>query len=96
MIHISKIDSKIITNIIHKYIQNCEIRVFGSRITEKFKPYSDLDLAIVSQEEIDWITIEKIKEECQESMLPYRIDVLNWNTISKEFKEIILKKYEVL
>ncbi|NTV52154.1 MAG: nucleotidyltransferase domain-containing protein [Candidatus Firestonebacteria bacterium] len=85
-----------ILDIIHRHIPACEVRVFGSRILGKAKPYSDLDLALVGESKLDWLLIEKIKDELAESEIPYRVDLLDWHAISPEFRKIIETKYEVV
>lgn len=36
------------------------------------------------------------KEALQESTLPIQVDVLDWNSISKEFRGVIENGYEIL
>ncbi|MES2614947.1 MAG: nucleotidyltransferase domain-containing protein [Bdellovibrionota bacterium] len=96
MINASTKELEIIKNIIHQYLPNCEVRVFGSRITSKFKKFSDIDLALVTPNKIDFGVLSSIKSDFEESDLPYRVDVLDWNAISPEFKQVIEKSYEVL
>jgi predicted nucleotidyltransferase len=89
-------DLDFIKNVIKMYLSDCEIRVFGSRIKKRSKKYSDIDIAIVSKEKIDWVTIEKIKERFSISDLPYRVDILDYNSLSLNFKKIVDKNYIVL
>jgi type I restriction enzyme S subunit len=87
---------KIIIDILKRFVPSFEVRAFGSRCKGKSKKYSDLDLAIVGNEKIDSNTILEIKEAFEESNLPYRVDVLDWNAISENFRKIINEKYEVI
>lgn len=96
MIDVSDKYLKIILDILGRFIPECEVRVFGSRCKGKAKKYSDLDLAIVGKEKIDTNKIIEIKDAFEESDLPYRVDVLDWNAISENFKKIINEKYEVI
>jgi len=97
MIDIKEEDLKYVLNTIHKYVPDCEVRVFGSRFKGKAKPYSDLDIALVADKKVDWLLLEKIKDDFAESDLPFRVDLLDWYTISESFKEVIINKgYEVL
>lgn len=77
-------------------IPGCEIWVFGSRISGKAKPWSDLDIALISRGPIDLATMAAIRDDLDESDLPYRVDVLNWHNISKEFRAIIEDKHIIL
>ncbi|MFN4152843.1 MAG: nucleotidyltransferase domain-containing protein, partial [Candidatus Sericytochromatia bacterium] len=54
MIDISKDNLEIVLSILKKFVPNSEIRVFGSRYNGTSKKYSDLDIAIVSDKELDW------------------------------------------
>ncbi|MEA3307659.1 MAG: nucleotidyltransferase domain-containing protein [Elusimicrobiota bacterium] len=87
---------EIIKSILQKHIPQCEIRVFGSRVTLTAKSYSDLDLAVMGKEKLPNEILYALKESFEESDLPFRVDVLDWNNISENFKKIIESKYEVL
>jgi predicted nucleotidyltransferase len=95
MINIEEKDKKIIDKILREYLPNKEIRVFGSRITEKVKKYSDLDLAIVGEEQIEFKLMNKLIEEFEYSDLNIRVDILDYNSISENFRRIIDKNYEI-
>lgn len=70
-------------------LPEAEIIVFGSRIHGTAKPWSDLDLAIKAESALDWKMLEEIKEAFQDSELPFRVDVLDWNDIMDAFCEAI-------
>lgn len=92
MIDISKDNLEIVLSILKKFVPNSEIRVFGSRYNGTSKKYSDLDIAIVSDKELDWELISDIKESFQESDITFRVDVLDWNNTEDYFKKIIIDK----
>jgi len=96
MINITDSELKIILEKLEKYVPDCEVRAFGSRYKWTAKKYSDIDIAIVGKEKLDWKLIFDIKEEFQESELPFRVDVLDWNAITLEFQKIIEAGYEVI
>ena len=87
---------EIIYKILQKHVPECEARVFGSRITGRVKKYSDLDLAVVGKTKLLTDVLYLLKEDFQESDLPFRVDVLDWNAISKEFQRVIEEKYEII
>jgi len=87
---------KLIQHILHTHVPACEVRVFGSRVTGTAKKYSDIDLVIVGSEKISPTTLSLLKEAFQESDLPFRVDVLDWHSISQEFQKVINLRYEVL
>lgn len=85
-----------IIRILNNYVPECEIRAFGSRVNGHARKYSDFDLVLVGKEELDWKKLEAIKDALAESDLPIMVDVIDWNTLSDEFKKIIEKKYEII
>ena len=96
MLDLSLKNLAIVRAILAAYIPQCEVRIFGSRVTQKAKKYSDLDLVIIGKKAIDEKILYKIKDELAESDLPIRVDVLDWHKTSKDFQNIINEKYEVI
>ncbi|GHV85651.1 hypothetical protein AGMMS50230_12590 [Spirochaetia bacterium] len=96
MICVSEADFKTIQEIIARYAAGCEVHAFGSRYKWTSNDYSDLDLAFVGDKKLSLARIGKIREAFEESALPFRVDVLDWNGISKEFQAIINQGYEVI
>ena len=96
MIDLSPESLQTVTAILQKEVPNCEVRVFGSRVTGKATKYSDLDLALVSDKPLDWRLLETLKDSFSESNLPITVDLLDWHSISSEFKAVIEKNYEVI
>ena len=97
MIDLEKEDQKLLLTIIKKHAPDCEIRVFGSRINGKAKPYSDIDIALNAQQPLENRILQNLKEDLQESTLAMRVDILDWNTLSDSFKETIQTNgYELL
>ncbi|MEK7476067.1 MAG: restriction endonuclease subunit S [Candidatus Coatesbacteria bacterium] len=87
---------KIVLDILHEHVPDREVRAFGSRATWTAKDHSDLDLAIVGKEKLDWQLLARIKEAFSDSDLPIRVDVLDWHGISDSFRKVIEKGYEVI
>lgn len=96
MINVSEIQLRIIVDIIKRYVPHSEVRAYGSRYKGTAKVYSDLDLSIVGDDKLDLIMLGDIEEAFQESDLPFRVDILDWNAISPEFKKVIEQGYEVI
>lgn len=96
MIKVRDDQLEIIIDILNKYVPNCEVRAYGSRYKGDSKEYSDLDLAIVGKEKLDRKLLMDLREAFEESNLPFRVDVLDWNGISEEFRNVIDAGYEVL
>ena len=67
----------------------CRIWVFGSRVKNQVRFNSDLDLALECKDKLPPIILHKLKEAFNDSSLPYRVDVLDINDVSKNFQTII-------
>ncbi len=85
-----------VKRILAEYVPRCEIRAFGSRIGPTAKAWSDLDLAIVGEDQLEPHLLGDLKEAFEESDLPIRVDLLDWHAISPEFRAVVDAGYEVL
>ncbi len=85
-----------ILRILNEQVPDCEVRAFGSRIEGNAEKYSDLDLVLVGDEKLNWRKIESLKDVFSASDLPIIVDVIDWHSISNEFKAVIEKSYEVI
>lgn len=67
-----------------------DVYVFGSRATGKnIKKYSDIDLAIKFNGNNDTTSAALLEAKFSESSILYRVDVVNYNSVSDEFRAII-------
>ena len=89
MINISEAEMSTVQEILRKYAPESEVRVFGSRVKGKIKPYSDLDLAFIEKANMDSDLLMNLREAFQESSLPFRVDLVDYNNASPEFRRII-------
>lgn len=96
MISVAPEHLAIVREILHRHVPGREARVFGSRITGTFKPYSDLDIALVGPEPVAPAVMDRLREDFQQSDLPFRVDLIDWQTITPEFRAVIEKHYETL
>jgi type I restriction enzyme S subunit len=90
-IDIELIHLKIVKDILKKYfISSVNVWVFGSRTTGKAKKYSDLDLAIdFNSQRLSMSLLADLSHDFEESSLPYKVDILDWNAIDESFKKNI-------
>ncbi len=96
MIDINPHHLSTVSRILAEHLPGCEVRAFGSRATWTAKDYSDLDLAIVCTGAIDPDTLARLREAFEESDLPFRVDVIDWNVTSESFRKVIERKYEIV
>lgn len=80
---------QIVSTILQKHLPANEVWAFGSRATHTEQPYSDLDLAIISETGLTLSLLAAIEYDFSESDLPFKVDVVDWATISPAFRGII-------
>jgi len=85
-----------IKHILAEYAGGCEVRMFGSRVNGTAGKHSDVDLAIICKDKLQRRTKTLLKEAFEESDLPFRVDIIEYNAVSDSFREIIDKQYEVV
>ena len=86
---ISDSEKKEILSVLKLLSEGVCVFVFGSRATNKARRFSDLDLLIKGDQCTDFKTLAVLEEEFSESNLPYRTDLVDWFSISSEFKNKI-------
>lgn len=96
MIDVNPNHLETVKRILAEHVPECEVRAFGSRVDWTAKDYSDLDLVVVCDDALDPDVLRRLRETFEESDLPFRVDVLDWQTISAAFQKVIEKKYQVL
>ena len=96
MIKVTPHQLRTIKGILAEWAPGVAARAFGSRVDGKPKDYSDLDLALLGPAKLDVVKLASLKEAFENSDLPFRVDVLDWNSISEEFRKVISKKFEVI
>ncbi|NUQ69809.1 MAG: nucleotidyltransferase domain-containing protein [Chthonomonadales bacterium] len=71
----------IVRSILNRHVPGLEVRAFGSRVSGRPKPWSDLDLAIVADSALPLLTLALLKDDLRESDLPMRVDVVEWRDL---------------
>ncbi|MFA6990715.1 MAG: nucleotidyltransferase domain-containing protein [Candidatus Babeliales bacterium] len=84
-------DKQKLIKIITKYLPKAQIYLFGSRARKDNSPRSDIDIAIDNKNKIDNLTLSNIREEIEESTIPFTVDIIDLNNISEDLKKQILK-----
>jgi len=94
MIAVSPDEMQIILAIIKKHVPECDVLAFGSRFNGSHSDASDLDLAIVGKEKLSLSLMGSIKEDLMESNIPFRVDILDYRSLSPAFREIVEAGHE--
>ncbi len=80
---------QIIRRILRRHVPGYEVWAFGSRATRTAKPYSDLDLAIISDQPLPLALHAALADNFSESDLPWKVDIVDWATTGEAFRRII-------
>ena len=96
MISIPYNDIETINKILSYNIKSGKVYAFGSRYKCTNRKFSDLDLAIDLNRKMSINEIENLKYDFEESNLSYRVDIIDYNNISEEFKQIIDSGSEII
>ncbi len=68
----------------------CLVYLFGSRATGREKPFLDIDLALDNAgQPVSDAVMTKLRTQFEFSDLPYRVDLVDLNTISESFRAAI-------
>jgi predicted nucleotidyltransferase len=85
-----------VQDILKEYAPAYEIWAFGSRVRKGAKPFADLDLAIISPQGMSPRQLAILANAFEESDLPIKVDLLDWNSTSPEFQKRITEEHEVI
>jgi predicted nucleotidyltransferase len=90
VIDIAPAHLNIVREILQKYLPpTSTVWVFGSRATGTAKKFSDLDLLIDIGKPLPLEISADLSNDFEESDLPYKVDIVDWITISASFRERI-------
>jgi len=83
-----------IINIIGKYLDldSYQIFFFGSRVDGRANKRSDIDIGIKGSKPIPYEIMARIKDDIGELPILYKIDIVDFNRVNKNFHEIATKR----
>lgn len=79
----------VVSDILHRRVPHYEVWAFGSRARKKAKPYSDLDLAIITDLPLSLDIGAALRDELSESDLPWKVDIVDWASTDDVFRDVI-------
>lgn len=85
-----------VLQVLNTYQPGVEVRAFGSRVKWTAKPYSDLDLALMTSQPLSLQQEAQLREAFDETTLPFKVDFVDWSTTSETFRKIIQSTSVVL
>lgn len=65
----------------------CKFFAYGSRVKGNYSPLSDLDILVKSDNFVE--IISRLKQQFDESYLPYVVNFTDFNSIDNNFYELI-------
>jgi predicted nucleotidyltransferase len=95
-IDLPKNELDIVKAILKKYVPDCDVWAFGSRLKRTAKRHSDLDLAILSKQPLTLNILADLSQAFSESDLNIRVDILDFSRLDKEFQTIIKENHHIL
>ena len=97
MIHLDPTQLRLVKSLVGVVAPHASAWVFGSRSTGiHLKKFSDLDIVLKANDVDGLIDTEALKSHFSASDLPYMVDVLDWNTLDDEFRELITPQLQTL
>ncbi len=78
-----------VRHILRAHVPQYDVWAFGSRATGTAKPYSDLDLAILTDRPLSLAVSAALADDFSESDLPYKVDIIDWAATDESFRRII-------
>lgn len=95
-LQISEQEWQQLQQVLQRFLANYSVWAFGSRVNGQPKSYSDLDLAIISEQPLPLPLLAEVAEAFSESDLPWKVDLVDWATTSPAFQHIIESQKLVL
>ena len=86
----------IVLGILRDLAPEIEVRAFGSRVAWSARETSDLDLALMTDEQLPTSRMADLREAFSESDLPFKVDLLDWAAPAENFRKIIEREYVVV
>ena len=82
-------DFHIVRGILRGRIPGLRVVAYGSRARGRARPFSDLDLAVVSDRPVAGKVMALLANDFTQSNLPMRVDLSEWRDFSAEFRRRI-------
>ena len=89
-------DLQEVLQVLNIYLPAVEVRAFGSRVKWTAKPYSDLDLALMTDHPLSLTQEACLREAFDETTIPFKVDFVDWSSTSETFRKIIASNSVVI
>ncbi len=71
--------------------EDVSIVLFGSRARKDSSIFSDVDIGIIPRGKLDESKLSILREEIEDSNIPYKVEIVNFSQVSPDFREEALK-----
>lgn len=85
-----------VREILRQHVPDCTVWAFGSRVGSGSKRFSDLDLAVIASAALPTRRLALLAHAFEESDLPIRVDVIDWQSTSVAFQQRIAERHEII
>lgn len=79
----------------HIDLRRYAVFLFGSRARGKHRFAADIDIGILGNVPMPYKEISRLKDMIDESIVPYQVDIVDFYTADKNFKETALSKIQI-
>jgi len=87
---------EIVRCILQAHVPQFEVWAFGSRARRQAKTYSDLDLAVITDQPLSPDVSAGLGHDFAESDLPWKVDVVDWAATRESFRQVIEREKVVV
>ncbi len=75
--------------------EDVKVVLFGSRARGDFVNTSDVDIGIIAEKGFDRKKLILLREYIDELNIPYKVEIVDFSSVSREFKQNTLKEAKV-
>ena len=80
----------------HLDVNKYRVFFFGSRVTGKGDEHSDIDIGIEGSKPVSFKIMAQIQEEVSDLPILYRIDIVDFKNVDKDFYEVAKQSFELI
>ena len=95
-VDIGPADLETVRRVLREHVPGLEVWAFGSRVSWTARGTSDLDIALMTTEQLDAMRLAEMREAFVQSDLPFRVDIVDWSSTSRAFQSIIMQNCVVV
>jgi len=74
---LSAVEVQQVREVLEGALPGATVAVFGSRVTGRARPYSDLDLLVLEPPSLSWAQRADLRDAFEASRLPFKVDVVD-------------------